>query len=431
MAKRIREKREAARRYGWGRIAAVTTVFVFLLLAGAVAAVAATRDTSSITIGDVTCDLQQYNPTHFALQPGQTGHCTIHTDLTQGTKVTVWVQSSDFGNTAIPATVGPNGDISFSYTAPEKRCGTTTDITYQVDGESGKTQAHAGFAYVANAQGTCTTGTTTTTSTTETSTTGTTTTTPSGGGGGHNVKIECPTLHAFISGIDLKTDVADVSLTYTATNSGGTKFTGTDSSQVTGYGGWIDFLVDQLVPGSGTWSVSGTVSWHGGSINFESVTVNCGIGTPGPQGPAGPAGPAGPQGPAGPKGETGPSGPAGPQGPAGERGATGPAGPTGPKGDTGPAGPEGPKGDTGPAGPAGPKGETGATGAAGPAGPSGPAGPAGPKGDTGPAGPQGPRGAKGARGPAGKCSCKVKRQSKPPKAIRNTTDAKAVKHHHP
>jgi hypothetical protein len=266
-----------------------------------------------------------------------------------------------------------------------------------------------------------------------------------------NVKPECPTLQALAYNFHPadSNPLTNINLVYAVTNAAGQKFNSTATSAVNGQGGWIPFTVEELVPDSGKWTLSGKFSWTtiengqsiSGSQDFGPVNVNCGPGTPGPQGPPGPPGP---------KGDKGDTGGAGPQGPPGPKGDTGPAGPAGPKGDTGaqgPAGPPGtvlkvtkngdcvdittnpgtqfavtipvcgPKGDTGAAGPAGPKGDTGATGATGATGPQGPTGATGPQGPVGPPGAQGAPGPKGNKGdhgirgpqgPPGTCTQKVK-----------------------
>jgi hypothetical protein len=291
-----------------------------------------------------------------------------------------------------------------------------------------------------------------------------------------NVKPECPTLQALAYNFHPadSNPLTNINLVYAVTNAAGQKFNSTATSAVNGQGGWIPFTVEELVPDSGKWTLSGKFSWTtiengqsiSGSQDFGPVNVNCGPGTPGPQGPPGPPGPkgdkgdtggAGPQGPPGPKGDTGPAGPAGPKGDTGAQGPAGPPGTVlkvtkngdcvdittnpgtqfavtipvcGPKGDTGAAGPAGPKGDTGATGATGATGPQGPTGAAGPQGPVGPPGAQGapgPAGAAGPAGPQGPKGNNGAQGKTGKtgkCSCTKPRQSKPPKAVRNTTSAR-------
>jgi hypothetical protein len=203
-------------------------------------------------------------------------------------------------------------------------------------------------------------------------------------------------------------------------------------------------------------------------------------GPPGPKGDKGDTGAAGPQGPAGPpgtvvkitkngecvdittnpgtqfavtlpvcngpKGDTGPAGPPGPQGPQGlpgtsvtvtveQPGSNCPNGGikvtfTSVDGKSTTSficnGAPGTKGDTGATGAAGPQGPAGAIGPQGPVGPAGAQGTPGPAGAAGPAGPQGPKGNNGAQGKTGKtgkCSCTKPRQSKPPKAVRNTTSA--------
>jgi hypothetical protein len=140
-----------------------------------------------------------------------------------------------------------------------------------------------------------------------------------------SVKQECPSGHAFAQ--DFPAGVSTVGVTYTAINAANQSFQGSDTTFVGGPNGWFVYLVSQLVPGTGKWTVNGRFAWTadgGGHLDF-SVKADCGTSTPGPKGdtgptgPQGPAGPAGPQGPAGTPGAKGDTGAAGPQGPAGPR----------------------------------------------------------------------------------------------------------------
>src|ERR1051326_30333 len=57
---------------------------------------------AATTIGAVTCDLPEFNPTHFAIQPGQTITCTISDpDLVVNGPVNVNIQSSELGNQTV------------------------------------------------------------------------------------------------------------------------------------------------------------------------------------------------------------------------------------------------------------------------------------------------------------------------------------------
>jgi hypothetical protein len=177
-------KRADAGTKGWLKYLALAVLVALGLAIGfgmTSSSVHAGTTASPITIGLVSCDLPQYNPTHFAIQPGQTASCTIQTGLAPGTQVTVYVSGVEVAT----GTVAPNGTVAFQYTAPEGLCGTTTDIQFQVSGQPGKLQAFAGFAFVLNQQGECVVPTTTTTTTTPTTTTmpttPTTTTTPQTG----------------------------------------------------------------------------------------------------------------------------------------------------------------------------------------------------------------------------------------------------------
>jgi len=107
---------------------------------------------AAITIGSVTCDLPQYNPTHFALQVGQTVTCTISDpSLVVNGPVNVNIQSSSFGNETVIGTGDTSTHlITFTYTGAEVGC-STTSITYDKTadgGNSGVTQTKAGFAIV-------------------------------------------------------------------------------------------------------------------------------------------------------------------------------------------------------------------------------------------------------------------------------------------
>src|SRR3954454_6726285 len=132
---------------------------------------------AATTIGAVTCDLPQFNPTHFSLQPGQTVTCTISDpDLIVNGPVNVNIQSTDFVNTQSldfgNTTVVGTGDaashtITFTYTGSESGCNTSA-ITFDKGangGGGGVVSTGAGFAFVTSSgelivcgQGTTTTG---------------------------------------------------------------------------------------------------------------------------------------------------------------------------------------------------------------------------------------------------------------------------------
>lgn len=153
----------------------------FALSGGLSSGPSAARAVASLTIGPVTCNLPQYNPTHFAIQPGQTVTCTISDpNLVVNGPVNVNVQSSDFGNT----TVGGTGDtgthtITFTYTAVQNGCNTSI-ITYDKTadgGGGGVVSTGTGFAYVDTNGNNIACGGQGTTGTTGTTSTGTTVTT--------------------------------------------------------------------------------------------------------------------------------------------------------------------------------------------------------------------------------------------------------------
>jgi hypothetical protein len=119
------------------------------LLVMAVAVIGFTAGTAAATtttIGNVTCDTGQYNPTHFAIQVGQTVTCTITgTDVPDG-PVNVNIQSSNFGNTTVIGTAS-GGTITFSYTGADNGCD-TANITFDNPDTGGVENTHTGFGFV-------------------------------------------------------------------------------------------------------------------------------------------------------------------------------------------------------------------------------------------------------------------------------------------
>jgi len=97
-----------------------------------------------------------FNPTHWAVQIGDTIHGTISgaTDLEDETTTTVFIKSSYFGNTEVTGTVS-DSTITFQWTVPSSGVCQTTVVAYESEGnnannalitEGGK--AAAGFAIV-------------------------------------------------------------------------------------------------------------------------------------------------------------------------------------------------------------------------------------------------------------------------------------------
>jgi uncharacterized repeat protein (TIGR01451 family) len=100
----------------------------------------------NLTIGSVTCALDQYNPTHFKLQVGTSATCTISASLVGNpSTVNVYVKSTPLGNVTVTGTVS-GSTITFTYTAPLNGC-ETTNISYD-NGAGTQTNAHAGFGFV-------------------------------------------------------------------------------------------------------------------------------------------------------------------------------------------------------------------------------------------------------------------------------------------
>ena len=98
------------------RTALVRALGVLAAVIGAVVALTvATAGATTTTINGVTCDTGQYNPTHFAIQIGQTVHCTISDpNLVVNGPVNVNIQSSSFGNQTVVGTGDTSTHTSFS-----------------------------------------------------------------------------------------------------------------------------------------------------------------------------------------------------------------------------------------------------------------------------------------------------------------------------
>ncbi len=135
----------------WGLVAIVVVVAAAAaLVPGAVAGIAS---------GALNCTLPKYNPTHYAIQTGQTVTCTIDgaSDASGKTTVPVIIKSSDLGNTTVTGTVSGTGSstkITFTYTAPVVACNTTI-VAYISNGNNSNNSkitaggtAAAGFAFV-------------------------------------------------------------------------------------------------------------------------------------------------------------------------------------------------------------------------------------------------------------------------------------------
>jgi hypothetical protein len=161
---------------------------LLLLLAGLGSAAMLTRPSGAavmvistsppLTIGSVTCNAPQYNPTHFAIMRNVTYNCSISDpNLVVNGDVNVYIQSSDFGNQTVTGTGSTaTHTITFTYTGAVSGCNTTV-ITYDktADGGNGGVQSTgAGFAFVNSDGQEIVCGETTTT--VPTTTTGSTTT---------------------------------------------------------------------------------------------------------------------------------------------------------------------------------------------------------------------------------------------------------------
>lgn len=115
-----------------------------------------------IGAGALDCPtLTVYNPTHYKLQVGTTVTCTIDgaSEVSGQSTTTVFIKSSQLGNTEVTGTVTGTGDatqITFTFTAPGNGCDTTVVAYGEVGLNSNNTiisgdpdhPSAAGFAYV-------------------------------------------------------------------------------------------------------------------------------------------------------------------------------------------------------------------------------------------------------------------------------------------
>jgi hypothetical protein len=120
--------------------------------------------------GALNCPLAKYNPTKYALQRSQPVTCTIDgaSDASGLSTVTVYVKSSDVGNSAVTGTVSGSGSsttVTFTYTGNTGGCNTVV-VAYGSLGNNANNSkitpggtAAAGFAFVdANGNGITTCG---------------------------------------------------------------------------------------------------------------------------------------------------------------------------------------------------------------------------------------------------------------------------------
>ena len=119
----------------------------FLIASLAVNALPAQRAMAANATLD--CPLPQYNPTHYALEPGQSVTCTIHNAVLSGSPSTVdvYIQSTDLGNVTVTGHVSGT-NITFSYTGHARGCNTSVVRYDNGDGRKQNIDGLKGFGFV-------------------------------------------------------------------------------------------------------------------------------------------------------------------------------------------------------------------------------------------------------------------------------------------